>query len=91
MGNRLPSAGTGLSGGVGFNCQCMDAASKLGFQSCIDQAVALQPAPAGEGRRDDVNAKMGSTTGILAGAVCMPLMHMRFIVDFEALGRKSLP
>jgi len=68
----------------------VDAAAKFGFQSGMDHAVALKAASAGKSRGFDVNAKMGSATGILPGAVRMALMHMRFIVDLELLGRKNL-
>ena len=48
-----------LAGRRRFDRQRMDPARELGGKQRIDQAVALQPALAGEGGRDDADAEMG--------------------------------
>src|SRR5580704_9277361 len=69
-----------------MNRQCVDTARKLARQRRVDHAVALDPALSAEGFRHDIESEMGFAARPVSG---MALMVMGFILDAQALRRKS--
>ena len=80
-------------GAAGSIASAWTPACEFGGQQLVDGAVPLDPALAGEGRRDDADAEMrlaGAVIGaVMAGAVMvMAGMEMALVDDRQPLGRK---
>jgi len=65
-----------------MDCQRMHAAGKLAGKSCIDHAVALNPALPLERVRHDIDPEVGFPARPVTG---VPLMLVRLVDDAHAL------